>query len=475
VDFPDSGYQQFSACVFHPSDYSELMLIWILALILFAIAGACGFKLGAVRFGVSLVGLILAAALALPLGPYLKPLVPMAGFKNPVWPVVLPPVVVFLIIYAIFIGFSFFVHRKVELHYKYNADDVARFGWERVNRAVGLWVGLIMGAVWLLLIGLVIYVAGYFTYQLSSDQTTTLYVRWLDQGREEMHSTGLDQAVAPFDPMPARYYEASDILGLIYQNPILVSRLSQYPPFLLLSEKPEFQELGKDPEFNQMLLSKADIMDLVKHPKLQAVLQNPEIVQELLSQDLKDLRAYLETGISPRYQDDKILGKWKLDPWATMAQERKRHPDMTSSEMRRLKAVMTEIMPAVSITATTDKKIALKADGVADRLRQLFEPPAPKVVAVAPQAQMSQQMMQRYGRGQPRVAAPVAAAPAAPRTNAVPYVVLSSQGGWDRSGDSYQLKVQNEKGKTESLEAAADDDRLTVHMPNVTLVFAKAE
>src|SRR5262249_42976621 len=154
-------------------------------------------------------------------------------------------------------------------------------------------------------------------------------------------------------------YEASDILGLIYQNPILVSRISQYPPFLLLSEKPEFQELGKDAEFNQMLLSKADIVDLLKQPKLQAVLQNPEIVQELLNQDLKDFRTYLETGVSPRYQDDKILGKWRLDPWATMAQERRRHPDMTSSEMRRLKAVMTEVMPAVSITATTDKKIAL--------------------------------------------------------------------------------------------------------------------
>src|ERR1051326_5989886 len=155
------------------------MLIWILALILFAIAAACGYKLGAVRFAVSLIGLVVAAAVALPLGPYLKSLVPMAGFKNPIWTVVLPPVVVFLIVYSIFIGISFFVHRKVELYYKYKADDTARFGWERVNRAVGLWVGLIMGAVWLFLFGLVIYVAGYFTYQVSSDQTTTLYVRLL--------------------------------------------------------------------------------------------------------------------------------------------------------------------------------------------------------------------------------------------------------------------------------------------------------
>jgi hypothetical protein len=152
---------------------------------------------------------------------------------------------------------------------------------------------------------------------------------------------------------------------------------------------------------------------------------------------------------------------------------------MTSSEMRRLKAVMTEVMPAVSITATTDKKITLKAEGVADRLRQLFEPPQPKVAATAqPQApQMSQQMMQRYGtaRGAQRQAAAPAPVAAPAKTNALPYLVLSAQGAWDRSGDSYQLKVQDEKGKSETLEAAADDERLTVHAPNVTLVFAKAE
>jgi hypothetical protein len=458
------------------------MLIWILALLLFAIAGACGYKLGAVRFGVSLIGLIVAAAVALPLGPYLKPLVPMAGFKNPVWSIVLPPAMVFLLAYFIFIGISFFVHRKVELHYKYQADDADRFGWERVNRAVGLWVGLVTGAVWLWLFGLVIYVAGYFTVQVSSDSTNTLYVRLLNQARQELSSTGLDKAVAPFDPMPRRYYEASDILGLVYQNPILVSRLSQYPPFLLMADRAEFQELAKDADFNQMLLSKADIVDLIKHPKVQAVVQNAEIVQELLGQDLKDLRAYLETGVSPLYEEEKILGKWRLDPWATMAQERKRHPDMSSTQMRQLKTVMTEIMPTVSITATTDKKLILKADGVGDKLRQLFEPPPPKVVAAPAQQMpsMSPQMMQRYNQGrQPRGGGPAERAPVAiapTKTNAPPpYMVLSAQGAWERKGDKYEVKAQDEKGKSEKLEAVAEDDRLTVVAPNAILVFAKAD
>jgi hypothetical protein len=454
------------------------MLIWILALLLFAIAGACGYKLGAVRFSVSLVGLLVAAGLALPLGPYLAPLVPKVGFKNPVWSVVLPPVMVFLVIYAIFIGISFFVHRKVELYYKYQADDTVRLGWERVNRVVGLWVGLVMGAVWLLLFGLVIYVVGYFTVQVASDQTTTLYVRLLNQGRQDLSSTGLDKAVASFDPMPPRYYEACDILGLIYQNPILISRLSQYPPFLLYGERPEFQELANDTEFNQMLLSKADVVDIIKHPKLQAILQNPEIVQDLLAQDLSDLRAYLETGVSPRYGEERILGKWKLDPYPTMAQERKRHPDMSSSQMRKLKTVMTQIMPSVSVVATTDKKLVIKAEGVADKLKQLFQP-APKPVA-APQPEnvptIPTQLMQRYGlRGQPAapVRPPVAAPP--PKEEPIPYMILSAQGTWEREGNKYQAKVQDEKNKTETMEIVAEEDRLTVYGTNAILVFAKAD
>jgi hypothetical protein len=453
------------------------MLIWILALVLFGIAGACGYKLGAVRFGVSFVGLILGAVLARPLAPYLKSLIPMLGLKNPIWAVVVPPFIVLIVIYAIFIGLSFFVHRKVELHYKYSAEDMQRLSWERVNRAVGLWVGLMTGGVWFFICGLAIYVLGYFTVQVSSEGTTTSYVRFLNQARQDLSSTGFDQAVAPFDPMPPRYYEGSDILGLIYQNPILIGRISQYPPFLMLAEKPEFQDMAKDTEVNQLLLSKGDLMDILRNPKIQAVMLNSDIVQELFGLDLKDFRAYLETGISPKFQDEKILGKWKLDPYATMAQERRRHPDLSSTEMRHLKKVIMEVMPDVSFTATTDQKLTLKAD-VADKIKQVFAPPAPKPVAQANPAAppVSPQFSQRYGmRGQPRVVVPVVAPSASAKPAEIPFMVSSFQGNWEQSGDKYQLKVQNDKGKSETVEAAADDERLTVYTPKAILVFAKAD
>ncbi len=460
------------------------MLIWILAVVLFGIAGFCGYKLGAVRFGVSLVGLILATVLALPLAPYLKSLVPMAGFKNPIWTVVLPPILVFLLVYAIFIGISFFVNRRVELYYKYNADDGQRLSWERVNKALGLWVGLAMGAVWLALFGLVIYVAGYFTVQVTTDDTQSSLVRLTSQARRDLQTTGLDKAVAPFDPMPPRYYEASDILGLIYQNPLLLNRLSRYPTFLLFENRQEFQELAGDAEFNQMLLSKGDIVQIVKNPKLQAVLQNPEIVQELLGQDLNDLRAYLETGVSPRYEEERILGKWKLDPYPTMAQERKRNPEMSSTQMRRLKLVMTEIMSGVAVIATTDNKIAIKAEGVAEKLQQLFAPPTPPPQPVNPDAApvqgMDPRLLQRYGGrggagGRGMVQPAPAPAPKPAQQKAIPYTVLSAQGAWERKGDQYELKIQDEKGRSQTLQAMADEDRLTITSRDAVLVFAKLD
>ena len=53
-------------------------------------------------------------------------------------------------------------------------------------------------------------------------------------------------------------------------------------------------------------------------------------------------------------------------------------------------------------------------------------------------------------------------------------VVLSAQGSWERDGDKYELKVQDEKGKSETLRAVADEDRLTITGSNLVLVFAKS-
>src|SRR5439155_20074578 len=189
------------------------MIIWILALLLFALVGALGYYQGAVRLLVSLVGLLCGALLAFPLVRARRFIVPLVGIKSTFWAWALPPLINFLVIYLIGIAIAFFVHRKVELYYKYRAEDVNRLRWERLNEKLGLGAGFVMGAVWLVLIGLGVYIAGYPTVQLSADDNASGVFRFLNMARRDLHSSGLDKTVARFDPMPPKYYEASDILG----------------------------------------------------------------------------------------------------------------------------------------------------------------------------------------------------------------------------------------------------------------------
>src|SRR6266568_820137 len=104
------------------------MTIWIMAVLLFALFGALGYAKGAIRMVCPLIGLALGAFLAVPLGPIVKPLVPLVGLKNPIWSILLPPVIVFFLIAIIFIVIGFIVHWKVNLYYKYHTDDYHRLG-----------------------------------------------------------------------------------------------------------------------------------------------------------------------------------------------------------------------------------------------------------------------------------------------------------------------------------------------------------
>ncbi len=465
------------------------MLICTLAVLLLAMVAAIGYFQGAVRLSVSLFGLLLGAMLAFPLAPTMNKLVALIGVKHPVWAWVWPPIFAFLIVYLVFLGISFLVHHKVYLHFKYRSDDTALYQWERMNRRLGACLGLVAGSVWFFLIGLVIHIAGYLSVQVASEEGSSSLLRYLSQAKQELRTTGLERSVAALDPMPPAYYQVSDILGLIYQNPILISRLSQYPPFLTLGERTEFQEIASDKDYINLLLTKADVSQIVSHPKTQALILSPEIVQELLQQDLKDLRQYLETGISPKYDEEKILGVWNIDLYTTVAQVRKKLPNISASDMRQLRKKMSEELPGATLKATTDKKVTFKAPGV-EAARQAAAAAAAAQAARQPSAgsggapTMSPEMARRYGlgpSGNPRAAAPPPAAVPQPAANVPPPLVSAGQGTWQKNADNYELRIQNDKGREFKVLADTADGRLTIQVPPPlgalvgTLVFVKAD
>src|SRR5262245_60786488 len=294
------------------------MLIWFLAIALFAAFAALGYAKGAIRMAFPLIGLFLGVGLAVPLAPTVKPLVPLVGLKNPIWSWLLPPVIVFFLIAIIFIIVGFIVHRKVFLFYKYQTDDYQRLSWERLNKRLGACLGLVAGASYTILVGLVVYILGYLTIQVSAGDNDAAMVRYLNKARADLRESGLEKTVALFDPAPPKYYLAADLVGLLYHNPLLYTRLAGYPPFLALAERQEFQDVTTDTEFQNMLQTQPSVAQVVNHAKTQAILNNQEIIQQIEQTDLKDLREYLKTGESPKYVDVRILGRWQLDPYATL-------------------------------------------------------------------------------------------------------------------------------------------------------------
>src|SRR5688572_22303199 len=312
------------------------MSMWILAIVLIALFALIGFGQGAIRSAISLVGMIIALMLATTVGGWIRPLMAPLGVTNPVWLALIPPLVAFILIYLVISGLSFFAHHKVYLLYKYKRDDVDRIRWERMNRNVGTGIGVLMGVITFLAVSGLVYAGGYLTVQLSGDQNPGT-IKFVNRAREDMAASGIDKVAAKFAPGSKTYYESADILGLIYHNPLLQSRLATYPYYLSLAQRQEFLDIGTDKEYNDLIFGKAPVTQIIAHPKTQSILSNAEIMDYLKATDRPELQEYLRTGKSSKYDEEQILGVWHLDKDAVLTYIRKKKPDIRSKELRLIK------------------------------------------------------------------------------------------------------------------------------------------
>ena len=309
------------------------MTIWILALVLCAGLAGAGYRQGAIRVGFSLLGLIMAAVLAMPLGRVLFPLLGKLGLKNPVVAAFIAPIVVFILILLIFKTAGLFAHHKVDVYYKYKAGDLRTILWERLNRRLGLCLGMLNATVYLLLIGVLIYTMSYWTVQMQTEDKASFAVKTLNRAGKDLVSSGLARAVRGIDPATESYYKAADVVGIVYHNPLIYARLYRYPGFLSLAERPELREIADNTDYTEMLQRQATLGEFIKHPKTKAVLENPRLLQDIwktMKADMEDgdLQHYLEspTGESSKYDPEKILGRWVFDVNATVASLLKKFP-----------------------------------------------------------------------------------------------------------------------------------------------------
>lgn len=338
------------------------MTIWLLALLLLGGTVAVGYTQGAIRVGISFLGIVLSALLAGPLSKLVKPALSAVGVANPVLLWALAPFVVFVVLLTVFKVAALALHKKVDVYYRYKAGDLRQSLWERLNARLGACLGLLNGLAYLVLIAWVAFSFSYWTTQMTSEEGETKMVRLLNRLGEDLQSTGLSKAARAIDPLSPVFYEAADLAGLLYQNSLLEARLSRYPAFLSLAERPEFQAIGQDKSFSEMRLRRAPLREVLENPSVQGITQNPEMIKLVwgtVIPDLKDLREFLEKGQSQKY-NDKVLGRWVFDVNAAMMAYRKAKPNTPSTEMQRMRLWMRQSFAKTMLIAAPDGNVFLK-------------------------------------------------------------------------------------------------------------------
>ena len=229
-----------------------------------AVLALIGYYQGAVRVGFSLVGLLVAALLAMPLSGLMKPILGIFGLSHPVLLSFAAPALAYLLVLIIFKSAAVVVHRKIDAYYKYKGSDTQRSLFERVNQRLGICLGLANATVYVFLLATVAYVFGYFTIQVAASDKDSAGLKIANRVCQDLESTGMSKAIAPFVPATMSYYDGADIIGHIYHNPLASQgRLSSYPAFLGLAEKTEFRSLGDDVKFQQFWLEGHSLGELL--------------------------------------------------------------------------------------------------------------------------------------------------------------------------------------------------------------------
>src|SRR5208283_2552118 len=338
------------------------MTIWILALGLLLSLAALGYRQGAVRVAFSLIGIIVSALLAAPLAGRVKPMLPHLGIHDPTAIWMLSPLIVFVILLIPFKSVGFFVHRKVELYFKYKAEGLQLIRYNRLNARLGLCLGPVNALLYLILISFVIFDLSYWTAQVCISSDEHKLIKLLNQLGRDSETTGFAQIARGIDPMPDSYFQYADLAGLLVQNPQLAGRLADYPMFISLTERDDFKQLGQNSDFQNAWKQHAPIEQLFDNGQFKSLWENQEtanLVWGIIQDNFDDLVAYLKTGKSAKYDSEAIVGRWDFNIAATTSKLLEARPVISSREMRSLSAWVSQSYVNTAFVAGADHQAFL--------------------------------------------------------------------------------------------------------------------
>jgi hypothetical protein len=339
------------------------IMIWILALVVLAAGVGLGLNMGAIPTAFSFVGLIIATSLANLFGKIFKALLPHVGVENPVMVWMLAPIFGFFLVWIIFMSIGFEVHRRVNVFYKYKAGDLRLALWERLNKRLGACVGVLNGAAWLVLISFCIFNLSYWTAQVAPSDNEGKMTRLLNGLGEGLQNTGLDKAARAVGSVPDTFYKTADFAGLLAQNPSLGTRLGSYPAFLSIAERDDVQPLAQDSSLVDSWQQGAPLRAILDDGQVKSILENTNlrsVIWNTVQDNMDDLTNYLFTGKSPKYDSEKIVGRWSFDLVPALAAEREAHPKITAADMKELRAVWAQAFSQTTFVAGTDGQVFLK-------------------------------------------------------------------------------------------------------------------
>jgi hypothetical protein len=258
----------------------------------------------------------------------------------------------------------------------------------------------------------------------------------------------MDKVVAPFNPAPTNYFDTADTLGLLYHNRNLIDRLENYPIFAAMAEQPIYKTLGADKELQALIKSKGSFEEIMANPTVSEVVSNTDLVKIVLEMDVLDLKEYLETGVSPKFSQEKLLGRWRYDLAESIRLNKALKPDVAASTWFRVKNELVERFDDSVFTAFHDNSakfmITTNMDGRASPMYNL--PPV------------------RLPNG--RVV--TNSAPRWALTNAL----SSATGKWSGSAPNYLISLNSRAGAT-TVEGTLKNDSLSFQVAGKALAFKR--
>jgi len=341
------------------------MSIWILTFLVVGGAVGLAWRQGVIASAISFVGIIVAALLAGPIGHLLKPLLQHVGLPNETEAWMVAPVLAFLIILAIFKGIGMKLQYRSEALHKHSVSELEYNIWKRLNSRLGICIGFLNGAAYMVLLSFIIFNLGFWSVQVAPAEGEPMTTRLVNSLATGDQATGFAKVAPSVGTMPADYYRLANLAGTICQNPELSVRLAKYPAFTSLLQRDDIRAITENSGFTNDWSSHATFSQLLNEPVIQSLSQNNDLIHiiwDTVSTNMDDLNTYLQTGKSPKYDAIPILGQWDYNTRVSFAYLRLSQPKIlpNSAEVMEEKAHLAYAYAKTYMIVAADNQAYLK-------------------------------------------------------------------------------------------------------------------